>query len=112
MTIHLKRNDAGRTISHQLRDRYGPVDLEAASAAKFLLRPDPSEATAPTIDGVAEIDPDQNANPGKVSYTFTESDLDGLSGTFYGEYEVVWTNARATFPSKGYILVIVEPDLG
>src|SRR5690348_12569948 len=107
-TVTQKRGDVGTTITFALSDSRGRVDLTGANI-RFLARSNPKSDVL-KIDGAAVPDPDQVANIGQVSYTFTLDDLD-TPGTFYVEWEATWGVSKRTFPNNGYDLLIVKEDL-
>lgn len=86
-----------------------PVDLSAASSAKLIV----SNRSGVLIEADLEIeDQEDESNLGKVRYVWQPGDTDTV-GTFNMEVEVMWAGMRPeTFPSKGYLKLAINRDLG
>jgi hypothetical protein len=110
----MKRNDTRPKFKSRLTqaDPLAPetqisVDLTAATAVKFIMREESSVGSA-KVNAAAVI---TDAANGRVEYTWTTGDTD-TAGTYNAEWEVSWGGDKQTFPSEGYLVVIVEDDLG
>ena len=84
-----------------------PVDLTAATGVKLIMSPS-TGGGAPKVNAAATI---SDAAAGRVEYAWGASDTDD-SGTFNAEWEVSWGTEKQTFPSEGYLIIIIEDDLG
>ena len=52
-----------------------------------------------------------NATTGAVSYAWQTGDT-AIAGEYYGEFSIVWSAGRSqTYPSSGYLLILIEPKL-
>ncbi len=108
----MKKDDLLPILEVVLRDSYGPVGLGGATSAKFLMSTpaDVAANAAPKITATADIDGDQVANPGKVTYTWASGDTD-TPGTFYAEIEVLYGSKTITYPNGGYYEVTILEDV-
>lgn len=91
---YLKKGDIGNPLIAVLSDANGPVDLTGLTI-RFKMRPRTTLVTK--VDGPAVPDPDQSANPGRVSYSWAEGDVDS-AGRFVGEF-IIDDFGGATFPN-------------
>jgi hypothetical protein len=55
-------------------------------------------------------DPDQNANPGRVTYNWADGDTD-VPGLYDGEIVVAYSTLEQTYPTLGYFSVLIVADL-
>jgi len=82
------------------------VNLTGASV-KFVMR-NPT-ATGPAVNAAATVT--SATAPATVSYTFTATDT-ALAGSYSGEFVVTYADTSTeTFPTDGYLDVLVEEDL-
>lgn len=108
--IQLKQHDTARPITDTLLLDGLPVDLTGADVV-FIMRPKTPENDAPGVrhDFVTIDLPEINAN---VRIVPTE-DIVGVAGLFETEWEATLAGgAVLTFPTKGYNLMKINPDLG
>jgi len=71
----LKQGDTGVPLRVVLSDSDGPIDLSAWAEVKLVMKRKGS-IDEPTVDALATIDPDQEANPGLVTYAWAAEDVD------------------------------------
>lgn len=83
-----------------------PVDLTAATAVKFIMRPTSGGATK--VNAAATI---VTPTGGVVRYDWLAADTN-TPGSFQAEWEVTWTGGKKqTFPTTTYHTVDVLADL-
>lgn len=104
--FEIKRNDRRPRYRLQLTANATPVDLTGASAVRFTMTP---------ASGTAKISRQPmtiiDAATGIVEYTWTALDTD-TAGDFNAEVEVDWGSGQyQTFPTKGFFMVTINPDL-
>jgi hypothetical protein len=104
-TIHVKRGDAGSVLEQRLLRGTSPIDLSGASV-RFVMSREPGQS--PKVDAAAEvIDP----GAGLVRYRWQAEDLDE-PGRYLGEWEVTFVGGGVeTYPSRGWLRIVVVPDL-
>ena len=103
----IKRGDLLPTLVVTLLDGTTPVDLTAATSARFLMR---SLKTGLKVDGTVTV-LDQTTSTGKVEYEWADGDTDTV-GVYQAEIEVLWPgNKPQTFPANGYFSVKVVEQL-
>lgn len=106
-TFYVKRNDSGRVIQATLgdADTGTPTDLSGCTVV-FVM----SHATTGTVrEGNASVA--SPASAGVVNYTLSGTDT-ATAGTLNCEFEVTTAaNKKITYPSNGYIRVVVQEDL-
>lgn len=103
-TFSIKKNDRRPVLRVQLqRDDNSVVDLTTATEVRL-------KVDAPlSINGVCDI---ITASQGIVEYVWQAGDVD-VEGQHKAEFEVTWpVGIPETFPSRGYLIVQVEKDLG
>ena len=107
-SMHYKRGDRLPTLEVVLWD--GATDAAAVltgATAKVILRL-VGESTA-KVSAAATI---TDALLGQVRYSWGVTDLDTI-GSYYVECEVTYASGgKRTFPSSGYLTLLVEDDLG
>lgn len=104
----LKANDTATPIRATLYDADGkPVPLPQGTVVSFAMRPAVVGQEGPTFKKAARIVSD----PGKVAYDWESEDVE-VAGPFKAEWEVVMPTGPQTFPSDGYLDVIVLADVG
>jgi hypothetical protein len=64
------------------------------------------------IDAAAQVDGDQLANPGVVSYSFTAQDAAVAPGIYAGWFEVTTGSTVMSAPNDGFLVVQVVADGG
>lgn len=94
--------DYGKTIAGVCADAHGPVDLTDATSVTMRLG---REGQTPIATGLADVDPDQATNKGRVTYTFVAGDLD-TAGEFELTFVALFPDARLTFPTQPKIVKI------
>ena len=107
-TYYVKRGDVGSsTPTTELLDSDRKAANLTEASVRFIMAAD--VGIAPTVAADAEVVGDEI--DGCVRYTWVEGDLD-ISGHYLAEYEVTYADDSVeTFPSDGYISVIVRADL-
>lgn len=114
----IKRNDLLEPIEMRAVDEDGnAVDLNAEDVVsmKFIMTRD--GAAAPTISNgeitiVQEGTGGGATNLGVCQYEWQSGDTD-KDGRYWAEVEITFTGSKPkTFPTKGYIPIVIEPDLG
>lgn len=103
--IFLKQNDTRNTLKLTLLNKDDvPVNLEGCSV-RFLMKKDNDIV----VDSEAIV---HDAENGIVWYPFQDGDL-RESGTHNAEVEVTYPDFKIeTFPTIGYISIVVSKDLG
>jgi hypothetical protein len=101
--FYLKTGNTADPIVVVLTDDDGAVDLTGLTV-KFRMKKDTGTVTK--VDGVAVVDPDQEANTGRVSYQWVEADVD-TPGDFIGEFVVFDGDDSEAFPNGNRYLSIV-----
>lgn len=104
----IKQGDLEPPLAVVLRDGEGnPVDLSLALAVRVIIE----RRNETLVDGPAVI-ADQTGNPGLVSRPWQTGETN-TSGTYQAEFEVMWPGNRPqTFPTKGYVQIVIGKDLG
>ena len=109
---YFKTGDTYSPLEAVLKDAdSNPVDISAATAVTFSMRPVGS--TTNTINAAAvNLDDGSAANRGRVRYVWQASDVLN-AGDFYGEFKVVFNGADETFPRgiKQYLLIRGQESL-
>jgi hypothetical protein len=103
----LKQHDTLPALEAVLSDDDGPIDLSGASV-QFVLSRVGCGGREPVFKKPATL---ADAAAGKVRYLWENSDT-ADAGSFAGEFEVSQGGKTQTFPSVGYIPIIINPDLG
>ena len=109
----MKRNDTRPKYKGQLMQTDPlapatkiPVDLSTATGVKLIMRT--GAGGEAKVNAAAVITDPTN---GRVEYTWVVGDTD-TAGDFNAEWEVSWGGDKQTFPSVGYLVIIIEDDLG
>ena len=105
MAYEIKRNDRRPRWRVQLTANGDPVDLTAATAARFTMKTGSTvkvnKVPMTFIDRVSGI----------VEYAWGATDTDA-SGTYNAEVEVDWGSSEyQSFPSTGYFIITISDDL-
>lgn len=102
----IKAHDRLPSIQATLSTAGAPVDLTAATAVTFIMRP--AAGGTVKVDAAATI---VSAASGVVRYDWVAADTN-TPGSYQAEWEVVWTGGRKqTFPTLTYHTVDVLADL-
>lgn len=106
-----KRNDTGPPITIACLDGNTPQDLTGATSAKFLMgKIDANGVSTITTQGAMTFAADRTT--GQVTYDWGATDLN-TTGEYKAEVEITWANGdKQTFPSEGYLTIIVVADVG
>lgn len=100
----MKRHDREPSISRRLLQGGAPIDLTGCTV-KFIMK---SATGDVKVEAAAVI---VAATTGDVRYDWTSADTD-TAGKFRAEWEIIKPSTKPlTVPSKGYIPIIIEPDL-
>lgn len=105
--LTVKQHDTFPAITAVLSDVNGVMNLEGAVSVGLRMR---STKVAPIVvlEAACEI---LSASKGEVKYTWAEHDLD-TPDTYNLEFEVEWSAGKfESYPTVGYLTVVVEPDL-
>ncbi len=104
----LKRGDTDPPIQATLRQaNKKPVPLGGCTV-RFIMRPAPG-IDAPLLAAAAEV---LDEAAGKVRYQWVDGDTD-VVGVYRAVWEVTFPTGRVrTVPTKGWIDVVIEDDLG
>jgi hypothetical protein len=106
-----KRNDTGPPITVTCLDGSNPQNLTGAASAKWLMGTINGAGVA-SIKAQGAMTFDADRSTGRVTYDWTNSDLDTV-GEYKAEVEITWSNGdKQTFPGDGYLAIIVVGDLG
>ncbi len=98
----MKQNDLGPVLAYQLIDPDGSPAQLSGTAVYFNMK-------GKILRGACTI---TDAAQGEVEYTWQPGDTSD-AGFFQCEFEVVYpVNKPTTYPSKGYITILIEADLG
>lgn len=110
-TFYVKQNDKNVVVTFTCKDAAGVgVSLAGVSSVKFQAQSRYGGGTA-HVNGAAVPDGDQVTNPGKGTYTLSQSDLD-TADEYNVTIEVTFGDGHIeTFPSSGYNTLIVEAEL-
>lgn len=113
MGATIKRGDFGSPVRGVLTDAATGDRVDIAGAdVRFVLRLRGS--SEPFLYELASNDQDleDESTNGNVSYTWQEGDTD-TPGIYKLEWEVTYSGGEVqTFPSDGYNLIAITPDLG
>lgn len=109
VTFFIKQHDRRPLLTVSCLDNAGmPVSLESASQVKFYMK----SGESLKVSASATPDPDQDLNPGVVTYAWALGDTD-TAGRYKAEFEVTWSDGTPqTFPTSDYLVVIIKADLG
>lgn len=105
-TFTIKRNDTAPAYEATLEAPAGtPVDLTGATVRFIMATPDMATVK---VNASATI---SDAAAGEVTYSWQAADTD-TAGTYRAEWQVTFgSGAIRTFPSNGYLSVVVLADL-
>jgi len=106
MSFYIRQNDTSPTITATLTDYNNiPINL---TASDVVLHMEDLSGTLKLDSAVCTID---DAVEGIVSYSWQAGDTDTI-GTYRVLFEVTYFDGGIeTFPNKGYLSVIVTPEL-
>lgn len=105
----LKRGDRQSQFVSVLKDADGnPVDL-TGKTVKFIMRQ--VSADTAKVSAAATPDPDQVANPGRVTYSPAAADID-TADVYYVEWQVTSGGITLTYPNDGHEIARIVGDLG
>ena len=109
MLYQIKRNDTRPPITATLSDELGAVPLGSATVTfKMDAAPDSGITGFTPVNGTCTI---TDADKGIVAYQWTSGDT-AVAGVFRAEFEVAFPGgAVETFPSDGYIDIIIREDI-
>lgn len=103
----IKKGDTRPLLTATFTYSDGTTANLVGATVRFVLRA--QTATAPSINALAVIT--NVTAPASVSYTFTAADT-AVAGRYMGEWHVTFADASTlTFPTDGYLEVVVEEDL-
>lgn len=103
-TFYLKKGDTKPALAVTLLYANGSaIDLTGGSVFFNLAKPN----YTPYTSGAATI---TSASGGQCEYRWTGSPDTYLSGTYWAEFEVIWTGSRMTFPPTHSLKVEVAED--
>jgi hypothetical protein len=112
--FNIKQNDTLPKIGATLwqdEAKTIPMVLTSAQAVNFhMMERSQLDAASPVlvVEATAEV---VDALLGKVEYTWVQEDTED-DGTYYGEFEVEWSDTdRTTWPNNDYIVIIITKDL-
>jgi hypothetical protein len=110
LTRTIKRHDLSPPLRVRLVSRATnlPIDLTSATGAVFIMSE--QGATTPKINRVA-CTIESPATSGWLRYDWVSGDTD-TSGTYRGEFEVMWGTNPETFPTESEMTIVVREDLG
>jgi hypothetical protein len=105
MEFRIKRGDTGPALVVGLSYSDGSSPNLAGATGRFIMSL--RGATTPAIDEDVALD-----NTAKTAtYTWQAADTDD-AGTYQGEIEITFADGIVqTFPSQGFLAIVVEPDL-
>lgn len=129
----IKQNDTQPSLAATLSDDNGPIVIPGGAAVTFVMRkvadcgcgtsgnnsglmpgqagycnpPASQVASAPVVNRAGVI---VDAALGKVRYDWAVGDT-AASGEFAGEFKISVGTLVTTYPSEGYIPIIINPDL-
>lgn len=103
----MKRHDLDPVLRVLVKQRNGrPFDLTDYTQVRFVMRATTGGGAKVNASAVIE-----DAAAGAVRYDWIAADTD-TAGTFVGEIEAVSAGSRKrTFPTRGYLTIVIEPDL-
>lgn len=108
-TFYIKKGDRLPVLGVTLLDATATAQDVTGATVKFAVRRKGRSTTL--LDASATV---VTAASGVVQYEWVDGDTDTLlgEGTFEGEFQVTLLNGKkATFPSDGYIPIIVLADV-
>lgn len=109
--FEIKRGDRLPIFEATLRDAdKASVDLTNADTVRLILK----RGSTIYLDKAMTVDPaqDQDDHKGKVTYVWGDGDTN-TKGQYNGEIEVTFTGGKKqTFPTHGYMTVVIAADLG
>jgi hypothetical protein len=107
-SVSVKRGDAGIVLGGELTQDGLAASLTNAAEVLFLARA--RRGGAPAIVGTGAV---VDADDGTVQYVLTAEDLANPAGVYFGEWQVTYDDgAVETFPSSGFVELVLYGDLG
>lgn len=109
MSFTIKQNDTSPAIENTLLDGSAGINLSSVSEVRFIMQDKYERIIIDdnTQGDVSILDP----NEGVVQYQWQPDDTD-TAGTYYAEWEVEYSDGGVeTFPTDGYLEVIIEENL-
>jgi Rib/alpha/Esp surface antigen-like repeat protein len=104
--LFIKQNDTNPAIECTLQDSDGTAVNLSGATARFLMRA--RGGATVKVNAAAAI---TNAAGGVVQYTPVAADTD-TPGQYEAEIEVTYSDStRETFPSRGYISIVIQDDI-
>lgn len=103
----VKKGDTGYVLSATLTQDGSPFSLTGATGVTFYFQRSSDNELANRAGTIVD------SPTGKVSYTLVAGDWDYLQvGTFAVEIKAAYAGGlRTTFPTEGYLRLVVEDDL-
>ena len=104
--LFVKQNDTSPAIEATLQDSDGEAVNLTSATARFLMRR--RGRTTAKVSAEATI---TNAAAGVVQYDWDPADTD-TPGQYEAEFEVTYSDGtKETFPSRGYISIVIVDDI-
>jgi hypothetical protein len=104
----IKRGDTNTPIIGRLRDGKGVlVPLPPGTQVFFAMAPAVAGLPGATFKKAGYI----VESPGRVGYALEAEDV-AIAGPYHAEWEVILPGGPQTFPSDGYLDIVIVPDLG
>lgn len=108
--FEIKQHDTQPSIEGSLTADGEAVVLDGTEEISFVMRPARTrcaDAGEPVVDAPGVI---VDASLGKVRYNWADGDT-VKSGRFEGEFKISAAGKVLTYPSTGYIPIIINPDV-
>lgn len=118
----IKEGDTQPSLAATLSDDNGPVVIPGGSTVTFVMRKvvdscgangSPCCTSSGQVTGATVVNRAAvivNAATGQVRYDWAVGDT-AMPGEFAGEFKVSVSSLVTTYPSEGYIPIIINPDL-
>jgi len=101
-----KENDVGDTLTAQLKDEDGPIDLSGASEVRIIMRQADGQKT---LDAQMSL---TNATNGEVEYQWSSGDPIETKGVYEAEFKIIdGLGETETVPNNGYVSIKIEEEL-
>lgn len=108
--VYIKQHDTQPSISATLTEDGVAVDITGATVT-FVMRPrlcrHEVPAASPKVEAAAVV---VDAATGQVRYDWAVGDTD-TEGQFDAEFKVSIAGAVTTYPSSGYLPIVISKDL-